>query len=412
MARPGLHNHRKFKRLVQMLGQPVPHVHGHLECLWLVAYENGDPLLGEQVDVELAAQWAGEPGALCKALLTCGGRGAGFIELVEGTEDTYQVHDLHHHAPEYVSRRKSKEDQRRKKKACEHCGAIFHSSEARTKFCSHACRTASYRARAAVTHVTHECATSDTCVTSRENDNQKRTIGDSTCDAGVTHDASFQESHKPVSENTLGKNCDARDAVKRSVTFCDGPPAPSTRSQHPLPPPPKKVPAESRQPAKQEEEEALVVLVRDAGVDQAISAVGRAIQRGCTGDEIAAAVACFRRMKDVGPGALYRKLMHMAPGDPAGRGFPEHEKPAVPRKPDPDIASHPVHKAKVDAEDQVFRQLESIHGESLDNMPATELRQLVAQLSPSLQETHQRSAKSPIVRFELLKLLDRQAVAQ
>lgn len=146
MARPGLHNHPKFRRLVQLLSEPVPHVHGYLECIWLVSYENGDPFIGDQTDIELAAQWAGEPGKLCRALLTCGGgHRAGFIEPAEGSADAYQIHDLHHHAPEYVSRRKSKEEERRKKKVCAQCSAFFHSTETHAKFCSSACRSANFR---------------------------------------------------------------------------------------------------------------------------------------------------------------------------------------------------------------------------------------------------------------------------
>jgi hypothetical protein len=145
MARPGLHNHPKFRRLVQLLNEPVPHVHGYLECIWLCAYENGDAYIGDQIDVELAAQWTGEQGKLCEALLTCGGRRAGFIEATPGVKDSYQVHDLHHHAPDYVARRKSKEDERRKKKVCGRCGSLFHSTETHAKFCSDACRLANHR---------------------------------------------------------------------------------------------------------------------------------------------------------------------------------------------------------------------------------------------------------------------------
>jgi hypothetical protein len=71
MARPGLKNHPKFRRLVFVLKEPIPHVLGYLECLWMVAYECGDPLIGDQTDVELAAEWPGERGKLCKALSEC-----------------------------------------------------------------------------------------------------------------------------------------------------------------------------------------------------------------------------------------------------------------------------------------------------------------------------------------------------
>jgi hypothetical protein len=81
MARPGLQKHPKFRRLVALLGVPVPHGVGYLECLWEVSYECGNPAIGDVFDVELAAQWPGERGKLCEALTNCGGDGrAGFIE--------------------------------------------------------------------------------------------------------------------------------------------------------------------------------------------------------------------------------------------------------------------------------------------------------------------------------------------
>src|SRR5262245_56848829 len=112
MARPGLTNHPKFRRLVHELGVPVPPAIGYLECMWAVAYESGDPLLGDVTDVELAAQWPGEAGRLCQALLTCGGDGrAGLIELRE--DGRHYVHALWDHAPDYVHQRRARETERR-----------------------------------------------------------------------------------------------------------------------------------------------------------------------------------------------------------------------------------------------------------------------------------------------------------
>jgi hypothetical protein len=113
MARPGFRNHRKFRRLVQLLAMPEPHVFGHVEFLWSVGYESGDPYLGDATDVELAAGWNGEAGALCRALLDCGGVGKpGLIEPVEGNADQFQIHDLYDHAPDYVQRRMERETRR------------------------------------------------------------------------------------------------------------------------------------------------------------------------------------------------------------------------------------------------------------------------------------------------------------
>lgn len=114
MARPCLNNSVKFKRLVQILRVPRPHARGYLECLWEVAYEHGDPLIGDANAVEASAEWPGEPGVLFDALLSCGGQGrSGFIEESAEHPGQYQIHDLWDHAPEYVRKRHHREETRR-----------------------------------------------------------------------------------------------------------------------------------------------------------------------------------------------------------------------------------------------------------------------------------------------------------
>lgn len=114
MSRPGFFSHPKFRRLAHSLGGDEAKALGHLEFLWSVGYENGEEEIGDFTDVELAAKWSGEPGALTKALLTCGGEGrAGLIDRI-GTSDRYQIHDLFDHCPEYVKRRAKRESDRRK----------------------------------------------------------------------------------------------------------------------------------------------------------------------------------------------------------------------------------------------------------------------------------------------------------
>jgi hypothetical protein len=108
VARPTLQTHPKFRRLVHTLQEPAPHVVGYLEVMWHVGYESGDPLLGDAVDVELAAQYPGPAGKLFQALLDCG-----FIELADCGR--YSIHDLYDHAPEYVQRRAERETKRRLK---------------------------------------------------------------------------------------------------------------------------------------------------------------------------------------------------------------------------------------------------------------------------------------------------------
>lgn len=87
---------------------------GHLEFLWHVANETGDPVIGDAEDVEAQARWDGESGALVTALMGCGSAGgAGFIVQCEG--GLYEIHDYWHHAPDYVRKRADREAKRREK---------------------------------------------------------------------------------------------------------------------------------------------------------------------------------------------------------------------------------------------------------------------------------------------------------
>jgi len=146
MALPGFRNHPKFRRLVAALRMPEAHVLGHVEMMWEVCYESGNAVLGDSVDVELAAGWVGEPGALCRALAECGGKTrSGLIEEIE--PDVWQVHDLLDHAPEYVDSRRKRMEERGKDKTCSHCGGIFRAADVRAKFCSDACRKDDWQRR-------------------------------------------------------------------------------------------------------------------------------------------------------------------------------------------------------------------------------------------------------------------------
>lgn len=112
MGRPGLTNHGKFLRLSRILGSEAL-ARGHLELIWEVGYESGDPRLGAPEDVEAAARWRGEPGALFAALVACKGPSKhGFIEEVDGF---WEIHDLWDHAPDYVRKRAAREAERRTK---------------------------------------------------------------------------------------------------------------------------------------------------------------------------------------------------------------------------------------------------------------------------------------------------------
>jgi hypothetical protein len=140
MARSTLFTHQKFRRLVHMLAIPEALALGCLEFLWHVSYESGNALIGDAVDVELAARWPGEHGKLCKALVD--------VRLLDEVEPgRYAVHDLLDHAPSYVAGRARREEERQKEKSCANCGSVFHSTEAHARFCCNACRQADYNVR-------------------------------------------------------------------------------------------------------------------------------------------------------------------------------------------------------------------------------------------------------------------------
>ena len=73
MGRSGLSQHRKFRRLARDLNSEAI-ARGSLELLCDSCYENGDDYLGDSRDLEAAARWAGDPGALTDALAGAGRR--------------------------------------------------------------------------------------------------------------------------------------------------------------------------------------------------------------------------------------------------------------------------------------------------------------------------------------------------
>lgn len=98
-----LPDHRKFLRLVRLLGEPTPHVIGYLELMWRRCYQTGNPKLGDELDVEAAAGYQGEPGKFARAAADSGGESStGFIVIKDGA---YHVHDLWDHAPEWAKKR-------------------------------------------------------------------------------------------------------------------------------------------------------------------------------------------------------------------------------------------------------------------------------------------------------------------
>jgi len=131
MARPSLFTHRKLRKLARLLGSK-PLAVGCLELIWNVGYADGDPRLGSVADVEMAAEWTGNPGELTRCLLE-----AGFIDAVDAdgklmakpvchvlpsvlplandmANVNFAIHELYDHAPEYVRKRMDREDERKR----------------------------------------------------------------------------------------------------------------------------------------------------------------------------------------------------------------------------------------------------------------------------------------------------------
>lgn len=110
MALNSLFTNKKFLRLARNLGISEPTTLGHLEYLWHTTYANGNPDVGDYVDIEVAAKWDGEPDAFAEEL-----ESLGFIEEIEDTGE-YEIHDWEDHIPPYVrkkvARREPKAGQR------------------------------------------------------------------------------------------------------------------------------------------------------------------------------------------------------------------------------------------------------------------------------------------------------------
>ena len=68
MGRPGLGNHPGFTGQCDCWTRRAPTFVATSELIWEVAYECGNPIIGDATDIELAADWHGEPEKLCQAL--------------------------------------------------------------------------------------------------------------------------------------------------------------------------------------------------------------------------------------------------------------------------------------------------------------------------------------------------------
>lgn len=104
MARPGLFKHRKFNRLASRLRSAILAV-GVLETLWYVCGETCDDRLGTAEDLAYALKWTDRRVNIAAVLHECG-----FLDAHE--DGTYVAHDYWDHCPQYVTRRRQREDER------------------------------------------------------------------------------------------------------------------------------------------------------------------------------------------------------------------------------------------------------------------------------------------------------------
>lgn len=99
MPKPELRDHRKFLKMIRLLGNiPVSHAIGYLDCMWNRGYQTGSPFVGDAHDVESAAVYPGEPGTFAAAAFE-----AGFLD--QDPDGNFIIHDLWEHAPSYAKKR-------------------------------------------------------------------------------------------------------------------------------------------------------------------------------------------------------------------------------------------------------------------------------------------------------------------
>lgn len=108
MAKPGLVNNVKFKHLVHLLKMPAPHIHGHLDYLWRVAYDS-EKFTFNSVEIEIAAEWRGDADVFTNALIK-----TRFLDEID--DDLYEIHDHKDHEPEWYHSRVRKRNYREKKR--------------------------------------------------------------------------------------------------------------------------------------------------------------------------------------------------------------------------------------------------------------------------------------------------------
>lgn len=105
-SQQALREHPKLKRLARRLEVSVPAALGHLHMLWWWALDyaqDGDLTPFDPLDIADAAGWEGDPEAFIEAMVSCGIRGAGFLERTE--DGDLLIHDWNEHCGDEFERR-------------------------------------------------------------------------------------------------------------------------------------------------------------------------------------------------------------------------------------------------------------------------------------------------------------------
>lgn len=139
-----LRNHPKLRKAAKLLGLSEAEIVGRLMYLWWWAVDyapDGDLSRYTVEDVELAADWGGEPGAFVEAFCNCGyGKGAGFLE--RDAEGRLKIHDWQDYAGKLIERRARNAERMRQVRATpvqrtddahpEHVQAVCKATDVRT----------------------------------------------------------------------------------------------------------------------------------------------------------------------------------------------------------------------------------------------------------------------------------------
>lgn len=127
-AHQELPRHPKTRKAAKKLGIPIPHLVGHLWCLWgwaLEMAEDGNLSKFDAEDIAIGAEWDDDPIEFVEALVSCGSAGgAGFLERGgtygppdDGLSGDLVLHDWWERAGKLVAKRRRDATRKRKERA-------------------------------------------------------------------------------------------------------------------------------------------------------------------------------------------------------------------------------------------------------------------------------------------------------